>query len=118
MASVMGQVSFGYLWDRINNILILVFASSFISSVAAFCLCGFTRSLGAFLAFSLPILSLMAFGKGVGNIVTAPITTGLMTESASSGYGLGKFQAVILFLGASKFCSSLGIFGWPLQQCM
>lgn len=141
LASVMGQVSFGYLCDRINNVLILVFVSSFTSSVAAFSLWGLAHSLGALLAFSLiygwfagafpvfwqkfgstlsqdpqPILSLMAFGKGVGNIVTAPIAAGLMTQPLSSGYGLGKFQALILFLGALMFCSSLCILGWPLKR--
>lgn len=141
LASVMGQLSFGYLCDRVSNVLVLVFASSFVASAAAFCLWGFARSLGAVLAFALvygwfagafvvfwqkfgstlshdpqPILSLMAFGKGVGNILAAPIAAELVTRPVSSGYGLGKFQALILFLGASMFCSSLGILGSPLRK--
>lgn len=141
IATVIGQVSFGYVSDRTDNVLILVFASSFVSSIAAFCLWGFANSLGGLLAFSLvygwsaggfvvlwqkfgstlsydtqTIVSLMAFGKGIGNITTAPITGALITQPVSSEYGLGKFQAVILFLGASMLCSSLAIFGWPLKR--
>lgn len=141
LATVVGQVSFGYLSDRINNVLILVFASSFMSSIAAFTIWGLAKSMGTLMAFSLmygwfagafpvlwqkfgsvlshdpqPILSLMAFGKGLGNIAIAPISAGLVTQSISPGYGLGKFEPLILFLGSSMLCSSLGILGWPLRQ--
>lgn len=141
LASVMGQVSFGHLSDRVENVLILVFLSSFISSVAAFVIWGLAHSLGPLLAFALvygwcagafpvfwqkfgstlshdpqPVLSLMAFGKGVGNVVIAPIAAALTTQPVSLGYGLGKFQALIVFLGVSMFCSSLGILGWPLKR--
>ncbi|KAI8632636.1 major facilitator superfamily domain-containing protein [Xylariaceae sp. FL1651] len=141
LASVLGQVSFGYLCDRVNNVLLLVFLSSSISSIAAFTIWGLARSLGPLLAFALiygwcagafpvfwqkfgstlshdpqPILSLMSFGKGVGNIVAPPIAARLTTEPIGLGYGLGKFQAIILFVGVSMFSSSLGIFGWFLKQ--
>ncbi|KAI1130290.1 major facilitator superfamily domain-containing protein [Nemania abortiva] len=142
LATVLGQVGFGYLCDRVSNVLLLVFLSSSISSIAAFTIWGLARSLGSLLAFALaygfcagafpvfwqkfgstlshdpqPILSLMAFGKGVGSIVAAPIAAGLTTELIGLGYGLGKFQGIILFVGVSMFSSSLGIFGWSLKRC-
>ncbi|KAH6639960.1 monocarboxylate transporter [Truncatella angustata] len=141
LASVIGQVGFGYMSDRIHNVLILVFISSFTSCLAVFTLWGFAHSLGTLLAFSFiyglfaggfvvfwpkfgsvlsedpqPIYSMMAFSKGVGNIVIGPISAALLTGPTTSGYGLSKFQPVIFFLGTCMFCSSLGIFGLPLKR--
>lgn len=141
LASVIGQVSFGYMSDHIHNILILVFISSFTSCLAVFILWGFAHSLGTLLAFSFiygwfaggfvvfwpkfgsvlsedpqPIYSLMAFSKGIGNIVIGPISAALLTGPVSSGYGLSRFQPLIFLLGTCMFCSSLGILGWPLKR--
>ncbi|KAF7548522.1 hypothetical protein G7046_g8650 [Stylonectria norvegica] len=140
-ATVMGQVSFGYLSDRVNNVLILAFISSIVSSIAAFAIWGFARSLATLIVFSLvygwfagafvvlwpkfgsilsedpqPVYSIMGFGKGIGSIVTGPITAQLLTGSVTSGYGLGKYQPLILYLGSFMLCSSLGILGWPLSK--
>ena len=140
-ATVIGQVSFGYLSDRLNNILILVFILPFVSSVAAFTIWGFAHSLGALIAFSFvygwfagafailwpkfgsmfsedpqPVYSMMLFGKGIGNIAIGPISAGLLNQPFNSGYGIGKYQPLILFLGSSMLCSSLGVLGWPLRR--
>jgi MFS family permease len=141
LATVMGQVFFGYLSDRISNILVLVFLLPFVSSIAAFTIWGFAHSLGALLAFSIvygmfagafvilwakfgsilsedpqQVYSLMAFGKGIGNIAIGPISAGLLSQPVTSGYGMGKFQPLILYLGGSMLFSSLGIFGWFLKR--
>ncbi|CAM1501217.1 Fc.00g103790.m01.CDS01 [Cosmosporella sp. VM-42] len=141
LASIMGQVSFGYMADRTNNILILVFASTMVSAIATFTIWGFARSLEALIMFALvygwfagsfvvfwpkfgqilsddpqPVFSMMAFGKGIGNIATGPITAKLLTQPVTSGYGMGKFQPLIVFLGSLMLCSSLGILGWPLKR--
>lgn len=141
LASVLGQVSFGYASDRISNVLILVFTSTSVSAIAAFTLWGFARSLAMLMMFAIlygwfagafvvlwpkfgqilaedpqPVYSMMAFGKGIGNLATGPITARLLTGEVGKGYGMGRFQPLILFLGSCMLCSSLGIFGWPLKR--
>ncbi|KAJ3521479.1 hypothetical protein NM208_g13271 [Fusarium decemcellulare] len=141
LAIVVSQVLFGFLTDRTNNILLLVFVSSFVSAVASFTLWGFAHSFVTLLMFALlfglfagafpvfwakfgsmlsddpaHVYSMMAFGKGIGNLATGPITATLLTRPVSSGYGIGKFEPVIIFLGSFMFCSSLAIFCWPLQR--
>ena len=138
LASVVGQLSFGYLSDRVNNVLILVFISTIISSIAAFTIWGFARSLEALIIFSVlygwfagafvvlwpkfgsvladdpqPVYSMMAFGKGIGNLA---ITAKLLTHPVTSGYGMGKFQPLFIYLGSFMLRSSLGILGWPLKR--
>lgn len=141
MASILGQVSFGYLTDRFDNIHLLVFVSTSISAIAAFTLWGLAHSLellvlfatafgwfaGAYIVFwprfgtmlsedPQPVYSLMAFGKGVGNVVTGPISASLLTRTVTSGYGLGRFESLIIFVGSLMAASSLGIVGWPLRH--
>ncbi|RMJ08469.1 hypothetical protein CDV36_011916 [Fusarium kuroshium] len=139
LASIFGQIGFGFLSDRTHNIFILIFISAFTSALTAFFLWGYAKSLGLLLAFSIMygwfagayvvfwpkfgsilsedpqlVYSLMAFGKGIGNIVTGPITTHLLSRPVTSGYGMGKYEPLILYLGISMLCSSLGILGWAL----
>jgi MFS family permease len=144
LASVFGQVSLGYLTDHFQNIYILIFISSFTSSVAAFTIWGFSHSLSSLLAFSViygwaaggyvvfwpkfgsilsddpqPVYTLMAFGKGVGNVLTGPISAGLLARSVQSGsYGLSKFEPAVLFVGSLMLCSSLGVVGWPVKKLL
>ncbi|KAH7161489.1 monocarboxylate transporter [Dactylonectria macrodidyma] len=140
-ATVFGQVGFGLLSDRVSNVLILVCVSSLTSAIASFTLWGLASSLETVMVFSLvygwfaggyavfwtkfgsvlsedPQLpfSLMAFGRGIGNIATGPIAASLTTGSVMAGYGLGKFQPLIIFLGSFMLCSSFGILGYPLKR--
>lgn len=140
LATTFGQLSMGYLSDRTNNALSLVFMSSFISAVATFLLWGFASSLPMLLAFSViygwfaggfvilwpkfggilsedpgAVYSMMAFGKGIGNILTGPISTPLMRGPVQLGYGLNRFEPLILYLGSMMLLSSLGIVGWPVR---
>ncbi|TEA22331.1 MFS transporter asaE [Colletotrichum sidae] len=141
LATVFGQLGFGWMLDRFNNVFALMFASSFVSAVAALAIWGFAHSLETLLVFALAfgmfasafqvlwpkfgtmlsddpqsVYSIMAFGKGVGNLATGPITAGLLRSQVSSGYGAGRYQSVILFLGSFMLCASLGVFGWPLKK--
>ena len=141
VAQVLGQVAFGHVSDRMDNVLTLVFLSSFMSAVAALLLWGLARTLVTLIFFSLiyglfaggyvvlwqrfgtaltedprTVYNLMAFGKGVGNIATGPISVALLTKPIVAGYGMGKYEPLILFLGAFMFCSSLGVIGWPLKK--
>ncbi|PLB46008.1 MFS general substrate transporter [Aspergillus steynii IBT 23096] len=137
LATVLGQLGFGYLVDRLSNIFTLIVVTGVTSSVATFTLWGLTRSLAPLLVFSFvyglfagayvvfwprfgsmladdpqPVFSWMAFGKGLGNILTAPIAESLLGESMGLSYGLGKFAPLVIYLGALMFVSSLGGLGW------
>ncbi|KAK6218431.1 Mch2p [Colletotrichum tabaci] len=110
LAVIVGQLALGYVSDRVNNVLILVFASSFAAAVASFAIWGYASSLAPLMTFSLvfglatggfpclwpkfgsiladdpgPVYGFMAFGKGVGNILTGPISAPLMTGAVESG---------------------------------
>ena len=125
LSTTVGQIAIGYLSDRVSNVLLLVFVSSFVSTVASFLLWGFATSLSTILAFALvygffaggfvilwpkfgavlpedpgPVYSMMAFGRGIGNILTGPISTQLMEGQIHAGYGLSRFKPLILFLGS------------------
>ncbi|PGH36576.1 hypothetical protein GX50_00613 [[Emmonsia] crescens] len=140
IASTLGQIGFGHLSDRFNNIYILVFITTFVSAVASFFIWGYAQSLAPLLTFAvlfglfggsyvvfwakfallskdhLFLYGLMAFGKGVGNVVTGPITARLLALPASSGYGLGTYKHVIIYTGTFLLASSIGIVGWPLRS--
>ncbi|GKT88966.1 MFS monocarboxylate transporter [Colletotrichum tofieldiae] len=141
LATVFGQLGFGWLSDRTDNVFALIFMSSFVSSVAAFTLWGFAHSLALLIVFALvfgmfaggflifwakfgamlsddpqPVFSMMAFGKGIGNLATGPITAGLLTKPVSWSYGMGRYESLILFLGSFMLCSSLGALAWPLKK--
>ncbi|KAF9871839.1 MFS monocarboxylate [Colletotrichum karsti] len=140
LAMVFGQLGLGYLSDRVNNVLVLVFASSFLSAIASFFLWGYAGSLAPLLAYALvygvasggfpclwqkfgsvlsedpaPVYSFMAFGKGIGNILIGPISTSLINGPVRSGYGQGRFEGLIIYLGSMMLGSSLGILGWSLR---
>ncbi|KND90988.1 Monocarboxylate transporter 12 [Tolypocladium ophioglossoides CBS 100239] len=143
MACVIGQVAFGHLSDRYNNIHVLVFVSTFAAGLATLTIWGLVHSLAGLLAFSFiygsfagayvvfwpkfgsllsedpqTIFSLMAFGKGIGNIVTGPISASLLKGPITSGYGLGKFEPLILFAGSFMILSSLEVVWLPLKHFM
>jgi len=139
ISSTLGQVAFGHLSDRFNNIFILVFVTTFVSAVASFCIWGFAQSLAPLLTYAIifgffggayvvfwpkfallskdPLLlyGFMAFGKGIGNIVTGPITARLLALPGSSEYGLGTYKNVIIYTGTLLLASSIGIIGWPMK---
>ncbi|KAH7254752.1 major facilitator superfamily domain-containing protein [Fusarium solani] len=141
LATVAGQLGFGYLSDRVNDIFLLVIITTLVSSVATFTLWGLAHSLTPLVLFTIiyglfagayvvfwqrfgsmlsddpqPVYSLMAFGKGVGNIVIAPISQSLLDKPLSSSYGLGKFGSLIIYLGSLMFVSSIGGMAWLTKR--
>ena len=139
IASTLGQVVFGHLSDRFNNIFILVFVTTFVSAVASFCMWGFAQSLAPLLTYAIvfgffagayvvfwpkfallskdPLLlyGIMAFGKGIGNVAAGPITARLLLLPSSSKYGLGTYKNIIVYTGTLLLASSIGIIGWPMK---
>ncbi|KAF4964215.1 hypothetical protein FSARC_7849 [Fusarium sarcochroum] len=141
LATVIGQLGFGYLSDRVNNVLSLVSFTSLVASVATFTLWGFAHSLAPLIMFSIvygffagayvvfwsrfgsmlsddpqPVYSLMAFGKGLGNVVTGPVSESLLSRSAPSNYGHGGFGPLIIYLGVLMLASSLGVVSWQAKR--
>ncbi|OJD27824.1 hypothetical protein ACJ73_00774 [Blastomyces percursus] len=127
------------LLSAFNIASTFVFITTFVSAVASFLvwLCAVFSPLlafafpfglfgGSYVVFwpkfallskdHLVLYGLMAFGKGVGNVVTGPITAKLLSLPASSGYGLGTYKHVIIYTGTLLLASSVGIVGWPLNR--
>ncbi|KAI3554345.1 major facilitator superfamily transporter [Colletotrichum abscissum] len=141
LSTIFGQLALGYITDRVNNVLVLVFASSFVAAVATFAIWGFASSLAPLLSFSVVfglatggfpclwnkfgsalsedpghVYSFMAFGKGVGNILTGPISASLVMGPLTRGYGLSRFAPLILYTGSMMLASSLAIISLPLTR--
>ncbi|PSN73365.1 monocarboxylate transporter [Corynespora cassiicola Philippines] len=140
LATVLGQVCFGWISDRTNRALIPICISSLVASGVTFFLWGFAHSLVTLIIFAFlyglfaggfvvfwpkfgttlsedpqAVFSLMAFGRGIGNVVTGPIASALVGGKVSSGYALGRFLPLVIFLGTMMFGSSLGILGLLLE---
>ncbi|GJN72726.1 hypothetical protein PLIIFM63780_006789 [Purpureocillium lilacinum] len=144
LACVVGQVAFGHLTDRKANIHVLVSATTFVAGVATLTLWGLAGSLATLLAFSAvygafagayivfwpkfgsllsedpqTVYSLMAFGKGIGNVVTGPISAGLVRgQVTAGGYGLGRFGGLVVFVGSLMLLSSLEGVWLPARHLM
>ena len=150
-AQIFGELSFGHLSDRVN-VHCLILASTLASSIAVFTLLGMAHSLVMLSFFALifgtfgsglislwarmgtffgqndaqMIYSVMSFGRGLGSIVSGPISSALLraaegrrsyTHDNQSGdraanYGNGKYIYIVLFVGTSMGVSALmGIVG-------
>ncbi|KAJ7256824.1 major facilitator superfamily domain-containing protein [Mycena haematopus] len=147
-ASVVGRLSMGYLSDKFNP-WILALVTLVTTSVATFILWGvLSHSFGGLLAFGIaygsiaggwsslwtgfvrpianddPALSTMLYGylllsRGIGNIVSTPISTkllvytsqphnGTMSDSTGFDVGGGRFEKVIIYVGTC-FAGAAGV---------
>jgi predicted MFS family arabinose efflux permease len=141
VSQVAGQFSFGYLSDKPRvplNLLIITSAS--IAAVVTLSLWGLARSFASLAVFAViygffgagytamwarmvtaisdepsasqALFGLFCAGKGVGNILTGPISGGLVgLSSSSAGYGLGVYQAVVIFTGVCLVLSAGSLAG-------
>ncbi|KAL8722563.1 MAG: hypothetical protein Q9225_000958 [Loekoesia sp. 1 TL-2023] len=124
---------------------ILVFISPFISAVSILALWGPARSLAMLIAFVIfygassggfavlwarmsttlnenPALALTTFSyfacmKGIGNVVTGPISSALLSSQISRDeYGIGKFKGIVAFSGAAMLGSAAVMVFWGIGK--
>lgn len=140
LASVFGSVTMGHLTDRYHAITCITI-STIGSTLSVFFLWGFSTSLPTLLVFSIAyglfagcysatwagithevrrvdpsadatiIFGVIAFGRGVGNVVSGPLSEailGPLAESAVAGYGSG-YGLIILCTGLSCLLSGVCI---------
>jgi hypothetical protein len=132
-AQVLGQAAAGQLSD-IMNVHILMLLSSGVSAIATLTAWGLARSLAPLLVFSIlygafagafvvlwprigtlfgeadarTVYGLLAFEKGIGNVLSGPISSALMKEPVLLGeYGIGKYQNIVIFVGVCMSTSAL-----------
>ena len=129
LMQVPGQITVGYLSDRKVSVEILAFVTPMVSGLSIWTLWGLARTLTPLVVFSLlygffgggyvvlwakmglelsddPKVALTLFGcfnflKGVGNMLTGPISGVLMTQEVSLiKYGLGRYENIVLYCGS------------------
>jgi MFS family permease len=139
-AQIFGELGFGQLSDSVN-VHILIVLSSLVASISVLVLWGLAQSLVQLVFFALVfggfasgfislwasmgktfgeesaqmIFSILSFCRGVGNIVSGPISSCLLRalpEHRSGhhhrhAYGNHKYAWVILFVGICMACSAL-----------
>lgn len=145
IAMIFGEIGFGKLSDRFN-VHILILIVSLVSSIAAVTLWGLAHSFIMLVCFAIifgsigsglialwarmgtffsqkdaqMVYSFMSFGRGLGSIVSGPISTALLKnayrgspDDGSGGYGNGKYFGVVLFVGVAMAISALmGVVGF------
>ncbi|OQE07675.1 hypothetical protein PENVUL_c012G00989 [Penicillium vulpinum] len=145
VSQVAGQFTFGLLSDRKVSVSLLIAVSTVVSAVAAFALWGLAHSLAPLIAFALVygffgagyvamwarmstsvsadptamsmIFSLFCFGKGIGNVLTGPLSANLVSPVLVLGnYGLTKYMAVVAFTGSCMAVSGIIVGSWSIGK--
>lgn len=138
-AQVVGQYGFGHFSDTVD-VHVLLFVSSAVSAISVLSLWGLAKSLASLIVFSVlyggfaggfvtlwirmstccteneavvkTIFSLLAFEKGVGNIISGPVSAALKANMFNEQkYGLGEYKWIVIFTGVCMAVSSLGVVG-------
>ncbi|EXJ74679.1 uncharacterized protein A1O5_01372 [Cladophialophora psammophila CBS 110553] len=138
VSQVLGQFSFGYLSDRRLSVTVLCFASTLVPAAAVFALWGLARTFAMLSAFGLiygffgagytalwarmgmgvtadatsafAVFGLFNFGKGIGNVLAGPISANMLFKHINVGrYGVGKYEALVLFTGSCMLASAVSI---------
>jgi len=133
----------GYVSDWVN-IYTPLLCSTLGSSVIVALVWGFSETLAPLVAFSLLygsvaggyntlysrfvtsltkdpatglwVYSMLELQRGVGNIVGGLVTAPLVRGEIKNAYGMGRYQNLILGIGAAFLISSLGVIGWFLDR--
>ena len=136
LAQLFGQIVIGWLSDKRVSVQILAFVLPFIAGVATLTLWGLGRSLPPLILFSLlygffgggyvvlwakmgqelgndPNIGLVTFGifaflKGIGNVITGPISAELLLPNTNvQEYGLEKYRWIVSYCGICMLASSM-----------
>ncbi|KAJ5169191.1 major facilitator superfamily domain-containing protein [Penicillium canariense] len=145
ISQVMGQLTFGFLSDRRFSVNTLITLSSIAAAVASLTLWGFAHSLAPLIAFALvygffgagytamwarmstsvsadptvaPIIfSLFCFGKGIGNVLTGPLSGNLILPTLEpDAYGLTRYMALVALTGGCMALSAVSICSWYMSR--
>ncbi|KAJ5793951.1 major facilitator superfamily domain-containing protein [Penicillium paradoxum] len=145
VSQVAGQFTFGFLSDRRVSVNILIALSTVVAAVASFTLWGLARSIAPLIAFALlygffgagyvsmwakmassvtadptatsMVFSLLCFGKGIGNVLTGPLSAGLISRVvALEKYGLAKYMSVVAFTGGCMAFSGVVVCSWYIGK--
>ncbi|CAE6430123.1 unnamed protein product [Rhizoctonia solani] len=139
-AAVPGSIAIGFASDT-YDLRIVMLASMLGSSLSVLILWGLASNLGMLAAFALVygflaggfsalwtkfastlsqenpqtlarLMSIFVAGRGVGNVLAAPISTGLLRSALTNGrysYGLKNYGPLIIFTGVMLFASTIGV---------
>ncbi|KAL8706945.1 MAG: hypothetical protein Q9201_000106 [Fulgogasparrea decipioides] len=120
---------------------ILVFISPFVSGISILAMWGVARSLPLLVVFAmfygffaggfavlwarmgttlspnpalaLATLSIFACLKGIGNVVTGPVSSALVNPDVALGeYGIGRFSGIVMYSGACMMASAAVMVVW------
>ncbi|KAI9669111.1 MAG: hypothetical protein M1831_000703 [Alyxoria varia] len=143
-AQVVGQLSFGYISDKVN-INILTLLSTSISAISALTLWGTAKSLLPLAVFPLlygcfggsysvlwsrilmyltdddstfaTMFGVFSACRGVGNILSGPIASALLKDEIKiEEYGLNKYSNMVFFVGITMLVSSLSSVSYLWQN--
>lgn len=138
ISQVAGQFTFGYISDKKVPLNILVTIASSTAAIVTLSIWGLARSMVSLIFFALlygffgagytamwarmvtaisdepsasqAMFGLFCFGKGIGNILTGPISAGLLRWSDHSArYGYGMYQAIVIFTGVCLLLSVVSL---------
>ena len=133
---VFGQISCGYLSDHRVSVEMLAFVFPLISGITILTLWGLARSLTPLVVFSLlygfwgggyvvlwakmgselsdnstvalTTFGIFAFLKGVGNVVTGPVSAELIRpQTTLEDYGVGRYKWIVSYSGVCMFVCSI-----------
>jgi len=140
VSSTVGRILMGYVSD-ITDIHLPLFLSSFLGALCAFFLWGMGNTINMLIAFALiygllaggyttlyprfsqavapddehmdlTVYGVLLFQRGLGNVVAGPVSSALvMLDRPLVGYGLGRYEGVVLYVGVTLVCSSFGVLG-------
>ncbi|CAI6336708.1 unnamed protein product [Periconia digitata] len=138
VAQVAGQFSFGYMSDKKVPVNALISVASLVAAVVTLTMWGLGRTMLPLAFFAVlygffgagytamwarmvtavseepsasqAMFGLFCAGKGIGNILTSPISAGLLRWSTqSSGYASGTYRAIVIFSGVCLFLSAISV---------
>lgn len=144
VAQVLGQFTFGFLSDGRIPVNVLILTSSAMAAVASFTLWGLAHSLAPLIFFALvygffgygylsmrvrmgtaitkeptaalALFAVFCFGQGIGNVLAAPISSGLLSKMMDKAeYGASRYKSVVIFTGCSMALSAISIGSWYLK---